>query len=109
MDAIRKTLHDRLEELVARDAAMQKHLRHEDGRNDEDWTDRAALTENDEVLDALEDDALAEMAKIRQALARMDAGEYGVCSECEEPIAPGRLAALQFATRCIECARAAEQ
>ncbi len=109
MDAIRKTLLDRLEELVARDAAMQKHLRHDDGRNEEDWSDRAALTENDEVLDALEDDALAEMAKIREALTRMDAGAYGICKECEEPIAAGRLAALQFATQCIECARAAEQ
>ncbi len=108
MNAIRKTLLDRLDELARRDAAMQKHLRHEDGRNEEDWDDRAALTENDEVLDALEEDALAEMAKIREALNRMDAGDYGTCSECEEPIAAGRLKALPYATWCIECARAAE-
>jgi len=109
MDAIRKQLLDKLDELTRRDAALQKHIRHQDGRNEQDWSDRAALLENDEVVDALEGDARAEIGLIRGALGRLDAGVYGTCHACEEPIAPARLKALPYATTCIECARGAER
>lgn len=109
MDAIRKQLLDKLDELTRRDAALQKHIRHQDGRNEQDWSDRAALLENDEVVDALEGDARMEIGLIRGALGRLDAGVYGTCYACEEPIAPARLDALPYATTCIECARAAEK
>ncbi len=38
-----------------------------------------------------------------EALARLDAGRYGVCAECEEPIPAPRLRALPFAVRCLPC------
>jgi RNA polymerase-binding transcription factor len=37
-----------------------------------------------------------EIALIDAALARADAGEYGTCRDCGEPIELGRLAALPF-------------
>jgi len=48
-------------------------------------------------------------SEVNQALARLDAGEYGLCSECEEPIAEARLKALPYATLCIQCAEEAEK
>jgi RNA polymerase-binding transcription factor DksA len=45
-----------------------------------------------------------EAEQIMAALARIEAGDYGVCSNCGADIAPARLAALPTATRCIKCA-----
>ncbi|MBL8227101.1 MAG: TraR/DksA C4-type zinc finger protein [Bryobacterales bacterium] len=43
------------------------------------------------------------LRQIRAALARIDAGTYGVCLECEEPVPEKRLNALPWAPHCIEC------
>jgi DnaK suppressor protein len=42
------------------------------------------------------------------ALKRIDAGEYGFCFECEEPIAFPRLLVQPFARLCIDCQSASE-
>ncbi len=43
------------------------------------------------------------LARIDAALARLDAGGYGRCVECEREIAARRLGALPFAVRCQGC------
>ena len=43
------------------------------------------------------------LKRIDEALARLDAGQYGTCIECREDIAERRLRALPFAVRCHEC------
>ena len=43
------------------------------------------------------------LARIDAALARLDAGGYGRCLECEGEIAARRLRALPFAVRCQGC------
>ncbi len=45
-----------------------------------------------------------ELQQIDAALARLDAGEYGLCAECEQEIDPRRLKALPYALLCAECA-----
>ena len=37
------------------------------------------------------------------ALERLRAGRYGLCEECDGPIAPARLAALPEVTTCLPC------
>ena len=49
--------------------------------------------------------ARARLADVEAALARRDAGEYGVCESCGQVIAPERLAARPAARTCISCAR----
>ncbi|MBB2944566.1 RNA polymerase-binding transcription factor DksA [Actinoplanes lutulentus] len=44
------------------------------------------------------------IAEVDAALARVDAGTYGVCERCAQPIAADRLAARPFARHCITCA-----
>jgi DnaK suppressor protein len=46
--------------------------------------------------------------KINDALARLEAGNYGDCFDCGEEIAEKRLRALPFAVRCKECEEARE-
>jgi DnaK suppressor protein len=45
-----------------------------------------------------------ELAEIEAALARIKAGEYGVCETCDNPIREVRLQALPWARLCIRCA-----
>lgn len=48
-------------------------------------------------------DSLGGMLKeVEHALARLDDGSYGVCEECGEPIAEGRLEVRPWSTRCIK-------
>lgn len=47
--------------------------------------------------------AVAHLEEIDRALARIDAGTYGLCEVCGQPIGAPRLTALPTATRCIRC------
>ena len=47
----------------------------------------------------------AERAAIDAALGRIEAGEFGWCVGCGEPIAPARLAHNPSVATCIDCAR----
>ena len=43
------------------------------------------------------------LARIDEALVRLDAGKYGSCFECSGEISERRLRALPFAVRCQTC------
>src|SRR5215467_11640592 len=45
----------------------------------------------------------AKLREARAALRRINAGTYGICLECEEPISRKRLAAVPAAALCIRC------
>ena len=68
-----------------------------------DSQEQAQAAENDEVLEGLEAQGREEMEQIRAALQRIDAGEYGACTQCGEGIPDGRLEALPFTAVCIGC------
>jgi len=53
---------------------------------------------------ALLDQARRRLADVEAALARREAGTYGICETCGRPIAPERLAARPSARDCIDCA-----
>jgi len=43
------------------------------------------------------------ITKIKEALKRMDDGEYGICEECGEDISLPRLKARPVTTLCVSC------
>jgi DnaK suppressor protein len=68
-------------------------------------------------MDALQGQAMSkeqgrrrglELQKISAALRRIEAGDYGDCLACDEPIAIKRLTLDPAATLCISCASARE-
>jgi DnaK suppressor protein len=68
--------------------------------------DAQALSEMMQVLASQRNRGQAELVgRIDQALARLrDAPEAcGLCQECEEPIAPGRLEVMPWAVLCAPC------
>lgn len=60
------------------------------------------------IMDRMSDGEARALGKIVAALRRVDAGTYGVCTDCKHPIAAARLTALPEAERCTECASNAE-
>ena len=49
------------------------------------------------------------LMELKLAIQRINAGTYGVCTECEEDINPKRLAAVPWAMHCIICQEAADR
>lgn len=97
-----RLLNDRLDLLTGRVRQIETDLRQP---LDADSEEQATDLEGHETLEAMEQAAVAEIAQIRQALARIADGSYGTCSKCGGPIAPQRLKALPTATECIVCAK----
>ena len=72
------------------------------------FDDRAqAISErNDEF--AMNEHETAELGDIDAALERIQAGTYGICTDCGVSIPPARLNAYATAKRCIDCQAQAE-
>ncbi|NOY12338.1 MAG: RNA polymerase-binding protein DksA [Deltaproteobacteria bacterium] len=68
-----------------------------------DPTDRASLESDRNFELRIRDRERKLINKIRQALERIDDGNFGLCQTCEEPIGVERLRARPVTTLCIEC------
>lgn len=101
-DELRRELERKKDELEARLARITANLRR---GYEADSKERAKQMEDNEVVDALGNEAREEIRKISAALRRLDAGDYGICSECGGQIADGRLSAYPYADDCIDCAK----
>ena len=49
------------------------------------------------------------LRQVKAALRRIHDGSFGTCIECESAISPKRLAAVPWASRCIQCQDAADR
>jgi len=109
MDAIRTRL------LSMRAALLQlMETSRVDPQPEVDKTRSGRLTRMDELRsEAMSAETVrrrkAELARIEAALARLDEGDYGLCTVCGEAIAAGRLGADPAVEQCIRCATLAEQ
>lgn len=65
--------------------------------------DRIEATESRERYLLSRERLTERLDRILEALHRLRVGSYGTCSECGDPIAPGRLLAIPEATMCIRC------
>jgi DnaK suppressor protein len=73
-----------------------------------DRKDEAAEQQRAELDEAQARRDLDEVAELEAALKRLDAGRYGDCAECREPIALQRLLVQPAASRCASCQQAHE-
>ena len=106
---LRQLLHDRRREMQGdvrtriRDARTD---RASDVFDELDHSDAAMQEEMDFALIQMKAETLA---RVDEALARLDAGSYGRCFECGGEISEKRLRALPFAGRCTACEERREQ
>ena len=49
------------------------------------------------------------LRQVKATLRRLHDGSFGTCTECESAISPRRLAAVPWASRCIQCQEAVDQ
>ena len=101
-DDLRLRLEHKKQELSSRLERITANLRR---GYEADSKERAKQMEDNEVVDALGNEARDELTKIAAALQRMDSGDYGTCVECGLEIDAGRLEAYPYAQECIDCAR----
>ena len=103
-DAVRRTLAARRAELAERVGRLDKDLHHRAEPPSADFAEQATEQENLEVMQALEAEGRGELARVERSLARLERGEYPVCTRCGGAIGEARLAALPYAETCIGCA-----
>lgn len=97
----RKILEDRLKELDVRLHEIEDEL---DSHQSKDWEELAVEREEDEVLEGLGTSGQEEIAKIKAALGRIEAGEFGFCVKCGDEILEERLDVVPFTPFCAKCA-----
>ncbi|MDI1229924.1 TraR/DksA family transcriptional regulator [Methylobacter sp. G7] len=100
-EEVRHSLIDMLEDL---DDRLTKITHDVKEPLDKDFEEQATQAENDEVLDGLGNAARTEIEMVKQAIARIDKGQYGLCQVCGQPISKERLKAIPYSTLCIKCA-----
>jgi DnaK suppressor protein len=110
MDEIRKKLESELSHTVNRIRRMGGGVVFEEfpgaiGDNTPlaDEVDLIQLNEDREMSFATRSMLVERANKLAEALERLRGGDYGICQECEEPIAPARLRAMPEVTTCVRC------
>lgn len=81
----------------------------QDDASESHLADTATETIDREIDDTLEENSENVLAAINSALERIDEGTYGKCVNCGKDIGEERLAALPWATLCIDCRRLEER
>ncbi len=70
---------------------------------EEDEVDVISPNEDREMSFAIRSMLVERANKLAEALDRLRGGEYGLCVEWGEPIAPARLRAIPQVTTCVRC------
>jgi DnaK suppressor protein len=113
LDTTRAELIMLRQRLTAAAAAVQ----HDDDGNgelnnaggDQHLADHASDVFDRELDDTLEENAEQVVHEIDAALARLEDGTYGTCAVCGKEIPEERLAAIPYATLCIDDRRRQER
>jgi DnaK suppressor protein len=63
----------------------------------------ASAIHDEEIATELVQRRAREFQEVSRALEDIEAGRYGVCSECGGAIGEARLRVVPFATRCVRC------
>jgi DnaK suppressor protein len=103
-DPVRDRLLQRRKELQTRTEDIDVDLRGEAAPAESGFADQATAHANDTVLEAIQMSAGSELEQIDIALRRLNEGRYERCIKCGAPIGTARLAALPYATTCMDCA-----
>ena len=96
-------------DLVTRLTAIGDSKTRSKGAISADSSEAAVEIQGDEVVDRLEDIERNRLNQIEQALKRMEAGSYGMCSSCGNEISEARLNAMPAASVCMDCKQEEEE
>jgi len=109
LEYYKKKLTTRREELMKTIARTEEEGRQADDDPTVDLADKAANSYTKEFLFGQTNTDRTLLNLIDGALARIKAGTYGTCAECEEELQQKRLEAVPWTRHCIECQEKLEQ
>ncbi|HKP35931.1 MAG TPA: TraR/DksA C4-type zinc finger protein [Pyrinomonadaceae bacterium] len=102
-----KTYRDKLTErrvgLVGQVQAAEAYSRERDAEATQDPADMAANAYTKELLMSMSTNDRQLLESIDAALDRIEAGKYGKCVHCGQPIQEKRLEAVPWARHCLTC------
>ena len=105
----------RLEDLLKELEASAQVLQHSGGADTGELTtiDQHPADSGTSLADADREEAslevlLGQQERVKDALARVDAGTYGRCVDCGRDLPDERLEARPEAERCVDCQQKAE-
>jgi DnaK suppressor protein len=103
LDFFRSLLHERLEELIGKADTTRTSMTGGGAAPFPDPTDRATLETDRSFTLRIRDRERKLIAKIQEALERIEEGTYGTCEICGGDISEKRLRARPVTTMCIAC------
>lgn len=102
LEEFRQLLQEQMDQLLI-DADKTVSEMTDEKTNFPDPTDRASLESDRNFELRIRDRERKLISKIREALDRIEAGEFGECEDCGDIIGEARLKARPVTTLCIEC------
>ena len=109
IEAVRKQLTLQRNEILAMYQQDVKAGQEASDEGSDDIVDRANNAYSRELLFSISDGERHTLLRIEEALARLDSGSYGICTNCSREIRAGRLRAMPWARYCIDCQELAEK
>ena len=111
--SVRSALNEEIvrleEELVAAEEGLAGLIRDSGDGAGDDQADAGSKTFEREHEMSLANNAREMLLQVQHALARLDAGTYGICESCGKPIGKYRLQAFPRATLCLACKQVEER
>ncbi len=101
--AERATYEGQAASLQAEAEALAEDMEPGDTQFDEESGEGGTMSVERERDLTLSAQARVAIDEIDRALAKIDAGSYGICEQCGQPIPKARLKALPYATLCVAC------
>jgi DnaK suppressor protein len=101
--AYRDRLLERRESLFSQVTEAELSSRERDAEATQDPADMAANAYTKELLISMSANDRRLLELIDEALRRVEAGEFGECVNCGEPVHEKRLDAVPWARYCVKC------
>jgi DnaK suppressor protein len=102
LEEFQELLQEQMDQLL-HDAGKTVSEMTDEKTNFPDPTDRASLESDRNFELRIRDRERRLIGKIREALDRIEAGDFGECEDCGDQIGDARLKARPVTTLCIEC------
>ena len=109
LEKYRRLLDDKkasLSQEIAKTRSAEEETTEE---STQDIADKAVSSYTREFLYSLTDGERNTLLQIDEALARIDDGGYGFCTNCGQTMAEKRLTAVPWAPYCVDCQELAEK
>lgn len=109
LETYRQSLLEKRHEIFSRVSAIRTAEATSGDRQTADFVDRATDAGSRDLLYHLSSNERTMIQRIDAALARIEAGVYGVCAHCGKTVEERRLDAVPWALHCIECQELQDQ